>query len=968
MRPSDLPTHDHALIARASIAEKPTIPPDRVPWISRMRKARSLADPKATLSYVVARDDKDGSTIFGAPELSPAIREEFSAGTVLQDRYRLIKELGRGGMGVVYLGRDQRLDRSVAVKVILAQGSASSASATMDSRVKTSFAEEARLGAALTHPAIATVFDFGFQHDSPFTVFEYIEGETLRELIERRGRLPLDEVRLVIGPVAQALDFAHERRIVHRDLKPENIRATEQRLFKILDLGLAREFSRQSDWRFAGTPAYAAPEQAAERPSDGRTDQYALAVIIFELLTGRRPFVSDSWLDLLEMHYSAAPPRARSLDPDIPDTVNDALLKALEKDPNRRFSTCTELAVALGCQFLAGPAPLPRVLLETEIKKMGGRWKSVFYPFALKRPRTHLTLAPNALWAIHRTELMRWPLAALDDFRPRGFRGLSFRIRGVTGKDRQWFRFKSRNECGQWRQSLEQLVPGKRRDEGPGHDALTPADTVADPRVEPVVLLKNRPGTRFQLLGAVEAKGTNKRRANNGLAIRGAMMGADAVVDLNAERVPGFARTEHRVSGTAVRAVDDEGRLELKSRWFDNQFKSIRAPMLIMAFLFGGATDYVRATINPQVVTAGGDAALLNQLGGWVRPIFWIVMTSLTLTMFIARWPQLVRPVSTCFLAKAAQSGITVLGNLVNVASLAWSLAREKSLSFDDEVLSPAIASTIMLSSTAVGTLWALSFVFFFLYLGRRAWRINQEFRTMATGSIHFAATPWRRRFIGGLAWCLVVVSSVCLIGWQTTKVALTVAGGVFGPLGGRDAANDRTDMLAETMNAGAWRSATDPNPENHSRPKAMAAVIQAEQAVARRPENATYVRTLGVARYRAGDLSGSIRDLDRSVKIGGFNASAGFFQAAAHAQAGDTDRASAAFEEAEAWMQGHDPESSELGRFREEAAALLYVKSHKKVRGALQHSGSAAPNSGAGTMKPMTSATAETGSLNKHR
>ena len=147
--------------------------------------------------------------------------------------------------------------------------------------MRSSFAEEARLGASLTHPAIATVFDFGFHSENPFTVFEFIEGETLRELIERRGRLPLDEVRLIIGPIAQALDFAHARRIVHRDLKPENVRATEQRLFKILDLGLAREFSRQEDWRFAGTPAYAAPEQAAERASDGRTDQYALAVIIF---------------------------------------------------------------------------------------------------------------------------------------------------------------------------------------------------------------------------------------------------------------------------------------------------------------------------------------------------------------------------------------------------------------------------------------------------------------------------------------------------------------------------------------------------------------------------------------------------------------------------------------------------------------------------------------------------------------
>ena len=306
-RPSERPRTVLALEPSNSVAEKTTIRPERVPWISRLRSTGAALDPKATLLYVVARDHQNGPTIRTAPEVSPGVRDDFASGTVLQDRYRLIKELGQGGMGVVYLGHDQRLDRSVAVKVILSHSDAASASATMDSRLKTSFQEEARLGASLTHPAIATVFDYGFQRDNPFTVFEYIDGETLRELIERRGRLPLDEVRLIIGPLALALDFAHARRIVHRDLKPENIRSTEQRQFKILDLGLAREFSRQEDWRFAGTPAYAAPEQVAERASDGRTDQYALAVIIFELLTGRRPFESNSWLDLLEMQFSSAP-------------------------------------------------------------------------------------------------------------------------------------------------------------------------------------------------------------------------------------------------------------------------------------------------------------------------------------------------------------------------------------------------------------------------------------------------------------------------------------------------------------------------------------------------------------------------------------------------------------------------------------------------------------------------------------
>ena len=384
----------------------------------------------------------------------------------------------------------------------------------MDSRVRSSFADEARLGASLTHPAIATVFDFGFHHDNPFTVFEFIEGETLRELLERRGKLPLDEVRLIIGPIAQALDFAHARRIVHRDLKPENIRATEQRLFKVLDLGLAREFSRQDDWRFAGTPAYAAPEQAAERASDGRTDQYALAVIIFELLTGSRPFQSNSWLDLLEKHYSEPPPSPRSLVPELSEAVEAAILKGLEKDPNRRFSTCSELAVALGCQFLSGPAPLPQILLETEIKKVGGRFKSRFYPFALKRPKTHLTLEPEALWAIHRSEVVRWPIAAIHSLKWRGRRQLSFRIRGVSGKQTQWLRFRSRSERRSWSEAIESLIhsdglasdrlaemPRKSRPPMFKPKAPEPLETTIEPRVEPVVLLKGRPATRFQLAG-----------------------------------------------------------------------------------------------------------------------------------------------------------------------------------------------------------------------------------------------------------------------------------------------------------------------------------------------------------------------------------------------------------------------------------------------------------------------------------
>ena len=515
--------------------------------------------------------------------------------------------------------------------------------------MRSSFAEEARLGASLTHPAIATVFDFGFHHENPFTVFEFIEGETLRELIERRGRLPLDEVRLIIGPIAQALDFAHARRIVHRDLKPENIRATEQRLFKILDLGLAREFSRQDDWRFAGTPAYAAPEQAAERASDGRTDQYALAVIIFEMLD-RQPPVPERLVarPAREALFRAAAVAA--------EPGSGAFRGRRGRHPESAGKRPQPAVLDLHRAGRRARVPVPRrgrrpcrrSLLETEIKKMGGRWKTRFYPFALKRPRTHLALAPEALWAIHRTEL--------DALADRGASRLATARLARTLIPDSWCRRQADvNGCDfQQPERTPALArsariadsAGRPRDRAkwprmPRRSRLPmcsrsiaePFESTIEPRVEPVVLLKGRPATRFQLLGMVEAKGPNRRRSENGLAIRAAMMGADAVVDLNAERLPGFIRTEHRSSGTAVRAVDQEGRLELKSRWFDNQITRIRIPMLIMAFFFGGiarirqSRQFADAEKRPHI------RCTCKGAGDGVSLFAWLVIVSLTLGM-----------------------------------------------------------------------------------------------------------------------------------------------------------------------------------------------------------------------------------------------------------------------------------------------------------------------------------------------
>ena len=264
-----------------------------------------VADHDATVTFTVVGADGRGE-----PGISPdgldRLKSLFIPGVVLQGRYTLEKELGHGGMGRVYLGHDRRLgDRPVAIKVILPDNRRGTIT---EADMRWKFEEEARIGANLVHPTIATVYDYGLHEGVPFTVFEYIQGETLRDLLRRRGRLPLEEVRLIVAPIAQALDFAHSRHVVHRDLKPENIRATAQGPFKILDLGLAKEFRLVVDWAgFCGTPAYASPEQATGSPCDGRADQYTLALIVFEMLTGRRVFEDRDWRALLEKHRSQEP-------------------------------------------------------------------------------------------------------------------------------------------------------------------------------------------------------------------------------------------------------------------------------------------------------------------------------------------------------------------------------------------------------------------------------------------------------------------------------------------------------------------------------------------------------------------------------------------------------------------------------------------------------------------------------------
>jgi predicted Ser/Thr protein kinase len=268
------------------------------------------------------------------------LQGDFEVGLTIDKRYLLQSKLGHGSMGRVFLAKDLRLDRHVAIKVVLHPRHES---------LNLTLEREAKLGASLNHRGIATVYDYGFHDNKSYTVFEYVEGETLRQVIRRRGRLQLEEAVQITSDLAAALDFAHLQGVVHRDLKPENICFTKSGEFKILDLGLAYDLKGAAGTdAYSGTPAYSSPEQAKCRSTDGKSDQYALGLVVFEMLTGSKAFFDADPHALLRKQIFAEPPEPREFVPELPESAAQAILRSLSKNPDHRYATCQEFVRELG--------------------------------------------------------------------------------------------------------------------------------------------------------------------------------------------------------------------------------------------------------------------------------------------------------------------------------------------------------------------------------------------------------------------------------------------------------------------------------------------------------------------------------------------------------------------------------------------------------------------------------------------
>lgn len=259
--------------------------------------------------------------------------------------YRIVSELGRGGMGVVYAAEDTKLQRKVALKILHAGESSAEGNGEGQRRLM----REARAAAQLQHPHICPVFGFEEDEGRSYLVLAYIEGNPLSRLIAA-NELSLEQVLKLSAQVAGALDAAHAVGIIHRDIKPGNILVTPELHAYILDFGLARQESQSTsslDGKFAGTPAYVAPEQAQGKPVTAASDQYSLAVAVYEMLTGRLPFAGGRPAEMLYRVVYEAPapmtPARFSLD----EGMERAVLRALSKDPAERFRTVTEFVAAL---------------------------------------------------------------------------------------------------------------------------------------------------------------------------------------------------------------------------------------------------------------------------------------------------------------------------------------------------------------------------------------------------------------------------------------------------------------------------------------------------------------------------------------------------------------------------------------------------------------------------------------------
>jgi predicted Ser/Thr protein kinase len=281
-------------------------------------------------------------------------------------RYELEQQVGSGGMSKVYRAHDRLLERTVALKILHEHYS-------QDDEYVERFRREARAVAQLAHPNVVTVIDRGEHESRQYIVFEYVDGENLKQLVDREGPLPVRQIIELALQVAHALASAHARGVVHRDVKPQNVLLSEEGVPKVTDFGIARTSDVESvtlTGTVMGTSEYISPEQARGEPVDFRSDIYSLGVILFELCTGDVPYPGENPVSVAMRHLHEPVPSVRARRRDVPSRLDAAIRRAMAKDPEERFGSMDELIAEL----------------EACLRALGGGEETIVLP-APVRPR-----------------------------------------------------------------------------------------------------------------------------------------------------------------------------------------------------------------------------------------------------------------------------------------------------------------------------------------------------------------------------------------------------------------------------------------------------------------------------------------------------------------------------------------------------------------------------------------------------
>jgi len=310
------------------------------------------AGEAATVVYSAPKPSDPEATVAGATGWSVPLQKldardpnaAIEPGVVLGERYEILKRLGEGGMGAVYKARDRELDRLVALKVIRPELAG-------HPDILRRFKQELILARQVTHKNVIRIFDLGMADGRKFITMDYVEGRDLKNIIVERGKLPPDEAVPIVQQICRGLEAAHTEGVVHRDLKPQNVMVDGNGRVWVMDFGLARSMETAGMTRtgvLMGTPDYMSPEQARAEKVDARSDLFSLGIIIYEMLTGRLPFQADTMMAALlkRVQEKAAPPS--TLEPAIPQHLNDVVMKCLEADVAKRYQTTGEILADLG--------------------------------------------------------------------------------------------------------------------------------------------------------------------------------------------------------------------------------------------------------------------------------------------------------------------------------------------------------------------------------------------------------------------------------------------------------------------------------------------------------------------------------------------------------------------------------------------------------------------------------------------